>query len=392
VGGTEMHTCALSRALVAGGYEVTVCVYFEFDPGMVEAVEGTGAAVRLLRLVRSGRRWDLPAMWRLARAFAAAVKEVHPYYVHVQYMAPGVAPLLAARLGGVPRVLATIHVPASEYGWRRWWPRTLANRLCDAFLCVSRCVEASFFGDSTLFEPALLREGKKHFTIWNCVDLEEIDRVRARVQEADRREALGLTGCTVIGMAARLIPEKGTHHLLQALAELAGRMPEVRLLLIGDGPQRESLSRQAVELGIADRIVWTGRLLRAATLEHLALTDVIAVPSQWEEGFGLTAIEAMALGKPVVASNTGGLREVVTDGRDGLLIPVGDPAALARALAAILNDGAMRRRMGLAARETVEARFSLARFSERHRQLYDGLADSASRGYRGQPMAIDSQG
>jgi len=378
VGGTEVHTCALSKALIAGGYEVTVCVYFEFEPGMVEAVQGTGAQVKLLRLRRGGKRWDLPAMWRLARAFAAVLDEAHPYFVHVQYMTPGVVPLLTARWHGVPRVLATIHVPASEYGRRRWWPRLLANRLCDAFLCVSRCIEESFFGDSTLFEAALLRGEKKHFTIWNCVDLEEVDRIQARFPGPALRESLGLAGCKVIVMVARLIPEKGAHHLLQAMVDLAARLPAVKLLLVGDGPQRESLSDQAAELGIQRHVVWTGKLLRAEALTHLTAADVAVVPSQWEEGFGLTAIEAMAFGKPVVASNTGGLREVVHDGQDGLLVPVGDPRELARAIAAVLTDDAARARMGLAARRNVESRFSQEQFAVRHRQLYEALMDSPS--------------
>ena len=377
VGGTEMHTWALSRALVAGGYEVTVCVYFEYDRGMVEAIRCAGAAVRLLGLRRSGIRWDLPAMWHLARAFAAVVGEVHPHFVHVQYMTPGVVPLLTARLLGVPRVLATIHVPASEYGRRRWWPRILAERLCDAFLCVSRCVEDSFFGNSTLFEPLLLRRGRKHFTLWNCVDLEEVDRLRARSGGPQMRESLGLTGCKVIGMVSRLSPEKGAHHLLAAMAELVARVPTVKLLIIGDGPQRESLREQAAELDIERHIVWTGRLLHGEAMVHLAFADVVVVPSQCDEGFGLSAIEAMAFGKPVVASNAGGLREVVSDGQDGMLAPVGNPGELANAIVTILTDDALRDRMGRAARKNVEERFSLERFAERHRQLYGELAESA---------------
>jgi glycosyltransferase involved in cell wall biosynthesis len=363
--------------LVDGGYEVTVCVYFEYDPGMVEAIRCTGAAVKLLGLRRSGKRWDLPAMWHLARAFAAVVGEVHPYFVHVQYMTPGVVPLLTARLLGVPRVLATIHVPASEYGRRRWWPRILADRLCDAFLCVSRCVEESFFGNSTLFEPSSLCRGKKHFTIWNCVDLEEVDRLQARSSAGELRESLGLAGCKVIGMVSRLSPEKGAHHLLAAMAELVAVMPAVKLLIVGDGPQRESLHHQAVELGIERHIVWTGMLLRTEALLHMDLADVVVMPSQWEEGFGLTAIEAMAFGKPVVASNTGGLREVLTDGQDGILTPVGNSRELANAIITILTDATACGRMGRAARQNVEERFSLERFAERHRQLYGALEDSA---------------
>jgi glycosyltransferase involved in cell wall biosynthesis len=111
---------------------------------------------------------------------------------------------------------------------------------------------------------------------------------------------------------------------------------------------------------------------------HLAFADVVVVPSQCDEGFGLSAIEAMAFGKPVVASNAGGLREVVSDGQDGMLAPVGNPGELANAIVTILTDDALRDRMGRAARKNVESRFSLERFAERHRQLYGELAKSAS--------------
>jgi phosphatidylinositol alpha-1,6-mannosyltransferase len=238
-------------------------------------------------------------------------------------------------------------------------------------------VEDSFFGNSTLFEPLLLRRGRKHFTLWNCVDLEEVDRLRARSGGPQMRESLGLTGCKVIGMVSRLSPEKGAHHLLAAMAELVARVPTVKLLIIGDGPQRESLREQAAELDIERHIVWTGRLLHGEAMVHLAFADVVVVPSQCDEGFGLSAIEAMAFGKPVVASNAGGLREVVSDGQDGMLAPVGNPGELANAIVTILTDDALRDRMGRAARKNVEERFSLERFAERHRQLYGELAESA---------------
>jgi D-inositol-3-phosphate glycosyltransferase len=118
-------------------------------------------------------------------------------------------------------------------------------------------------------------------------------------------------------------------------------------------------------------VVWTGALPHSQALTHLALSDVVAVPSQWE-GFGLAAVEAMALGKPVVASNVGGLAEVVTDGQNGLLVPAGDVGRLAAALGRLLQDRAARERLGQTALNDVK-RFSFRRFSEQYLGLYSAL-------------------
>jgi len=146
-------------------------------------------------------------------------------------------------------------------------------------------------------------------------------------------------------------------------------------LMVGDGAERETLVAQAQQLGINEQIVWAGRLPPETALRYMAAMDVVAVPSEFE-GFGLTAAQAMALGKPVVASDVAGLREVVQDQVTGLRVPVGNVAALASAIAGLLGDIAQCRRLGQAGRRRVEERFSTSVFADRYLRLYRSLHEA----------------
>ena len=373
VGGTEMHTLALTRALVDGGFAVTACIYHEHDPLMVAEVERVGARVRLLGLTR-GR--GLRGMLRLAAALRRVFREERPTIVHVQYMTPGVAPIATARLCRVPRVVATVHVPGRHYGRRMWLPRAAA-RLCDAFLCVSEAAERSFFGDSALFEEALLRQGRRHFTIHNAVDLDEVDAIIASGRPEAKRRELGLEGHPVVGVVCRLSPEKGQRWLLDAMTEVVRRVPSARLVVVGDGAGREELVAHADRVGLNGRVLWAGKVPREEALVYLGLMDVVAVPSLWE-GFGLSAAEAMAFGKPVVASDVDGLREVLRDGGTGRLVPCGDAHAIALAIASLLTEPATSARLGSSGRSRVEQCFSLRAFTDRHLGLYRALSKAVA--------------
>lgn len=369
-GGTEMHTLALARSLAECGFSVVVCVYYEHEPNMVQAAETAGARVRLFGLTRPAGRRNVLGLPRLARALGRVIRDERPDYVHIQYMAPGLVPLMVAKLLRVPRVFATVHVPASVYG-RRVRTVRMAARLCDAFVCVSETAERSFFGTSALLDRSVLADGRRHFTIHNAVDLEKIDELLDAGRLRARREELGLSGCRVIGINGRLSPEKGQRWLWDAMALVVERFPSARLLVVGDGAEREALVARAEALGIAPHIVWLGSLSHEESLFAYGLMDIVAVPSLWE-GFGLSAAEAMAAAKPVVASDVDGLREVVDDGVSGLRVPCGDARRMAEAILRLLSNPADAVALGRRAREGVESRFSSRCFTERVRLLYDG--------------------
>ena len=174
----------------------------------------------------------------------------------------------------------------------------------------------------------------------------------------------------------RLTSVKGIPILLQAIARLRARFPDVRLDIIGDGPERSKLEAQARMLGVADRAMFHGYRSQAQLREQLARTDAF-VMSSFAEGVPVVLMEAMAAGVPVVATRIGGIPELVEHGECGLLVPPGDPAALADALAVLLESDELRARFAAAGRAKVEREFNLrhevARLIEIMTQALRGL-------------------
>lgn len=154
---------------------------------------------------------------------------------------------------------------------------------------------------------------------------------------------------------AYLIPEKGIRHLIRAMARL-GDVP-VELTVAGDGPQGERLKELAGELGVQERVDFLG--LRNDVDDLMQEADVFVHPATWEEAFGYTVMEAMASGCPVIASEVGGIPELIVDGQSGLLCPPGDDLKLARQIRRLVDDSDLRADLGEAARRRAEEEFTL---------------------------------
>ena len=209
---------------------------------------------------------------------------------------------------------------------------------------------------------------RKIVTIHNGVDMR-------RFGEPDRaagRAALGVEGDTVVlGTVGRLDPVKDQMGLLDAYARLPERGASHRLVLVGDGPCRADLEARAAQPDLRGRVRILGE--RGDVPRLLAGFDVFVLPSI-AEGISNTVLEAMASGLPLVATRTGGNPELVEDGVTGRLVPVGDRAVLAAALADYVADPHLRARHGKAGRQRATEEFSLERMAEGHRRLYAELA------------------
>jgi len=173
----------------------------------------------------------------------------------------------------------------------------------------------------------------------------------------------------VIGAVARLSKEKGLRYLLEAFAMVAGRYPQARLVLAGDGPERRRLERLSARLGVAERVRFLGEVPHEQVPAVLQGFDVFAMPSTYE-GFGVAALEAEAMEVPVVASNVHGIPDVVVDGETGLLVPPRDRQALASALERLLSDSDLRRRLGQAGRAFVAEHYSWEENTAQMEALY----------------------
>jgi glycosyltransferase involved in cell wall biosynthesis len=185
----------------------------------------------------------------------------------------------------------------------------------------------------------------------------------ALYDRAEKRE----DGPPTLLFVGRLAAIKGLAVLLEAIATLRAHRPDLaalRLVLVGDGPERSALEARAAALGLGAVVEFTGYLSQTAVAERLAQADVFVLPS-FAEGVPVVLMEALASRTPVVATRVAGVAELVEDGVSGLLIPPGDPAPLADALARLLGDSGLRARMGAAGREIVAAEFDAAREAAR---------------------------
>ena len=365
-GGTEIQTLTLVKILKGAGYEVILTCFYAYEQDMVASMEEAGAEVILLEL----RRED--GLWNLLRKLIMQYKKHNPAIVHVQYVAPGLVPIIAARLAGIKKVIATVHQPGRTHGWRAKFLLRLGAQLCTLFLCVSKSAEESWFGNSALFDARLFSQGRKHFTIYNAVDIELISR-ESTSENVDRlRTSLGLVGKKVIGYVGRLRWEKGVHTLLDAFSLVVAELPETLLLIVGDGPDRAMLEEQTQNLKLTKNIVWLGQKKQQEVFQLYGLVDVVAMPSFFE-GFGLAAAEAMSAGLPVVGSNIDGLKEVVMDSHTGHIVPVGSSHAIAKALVQVLTDSCKAKGLGTNGKERVESFFSFKQYKQQVLSIYHSI-------------------
>ncbi len=356
--GTEQQTLALARVLVESGRQVRLCCYHEYDEAMAENFRRGGCAVTLLGLRREA---GLRALFARLRSL---LREWRPGAVHVQYVAPGFVPVLAARAAGVRRVFATVHQPGGRFGWRQKALLRAACGLTTRFFCVSRAVEASWFGSSRVFDPANPGAAGRHATIYNAVAGEEIARRVERAEREKIRASLDIDrDDRVIGVVGRLREEKGQALAIAALPAILALVPEALLLIVGDGTDEDFLRAEAGRRGVTQRVRWAGGRTHDEVVELYAATELVMVPSQYE-GFGLVSAEAMAAGRPVVAAAVGGLVEVVQDGVTGILVDGAAAEGYVAPIVRLLRDGDLARRMGRAGRERVQREFSPARYRE----------------------------
>jgi len=189
-----------------------------------------------------------------------------------------------------------------------------------------------------------------------------------RMEQWRRRLGLGPQEF-LIGTVGRLSPEKGQILLLEAFARVGAELPRAKLVLVGGGARREALERHAARLRTADRIFFTGEVPPDDVAALYPLVSLFVLPSLREQVPG-SLLEAMAHGRPVVATAVGGIPEILRDGVTGLLVPPGDPAALAEAILTLYRDEALRDRLARAGKDHAQATFTAERFAEEMGRLY----------------------
>lgn len=363
-GGTEMQTLHLVRALVHFGHKVSVLCYFEHEPTVVDEYRSAGAFVMLMGIDRGIGQASF--VWTLRNALA----ECAPDAVHVQYMTPGALAIVAARFAGIRTVYATVHQPYSSWHTPLWKLLLRCSALlCKHFIAVSLAAESSWFGSSRdigdVSDPLL----PKHFTLHNAVDVSRVQALVESEEAAGLRSRYHESGCFVFGYIGRLSHEKGVDILFDAFELLSERYAGICLLVVGDGPERSSLEHRYGVRQWWRRVTMAGRQDWENAMRHFAAMDAVVVPSRFE-GFGLSAVEAMAVSMPVVASDAGGLGEIIANGQNGLLFECGNVSGLLACMERLLLEPETRRRLACDAGRRASD-FDIELFNRKIRKLYN---------------------
>jgi glycosyltransferase involved in cell wall biosynthesis len=312
---------------------------------MLRPLEEAGVAPRVLVQSPLDPRW-------VSRLRHVARRE-RVDLIHAHLPVPGTGARLAGLGSGIP-IVYTEHSTWEAFHPLTRWANALTYGLNDAVIAVSQTVEQSIIRS---------RLGRRQLdritTIMNGIDAAQV------VADGNHPVADVPAGSygSVIGWVR---PDKGADVLIEAAASIRREFPDRTCVLIGEGGVA-SVRQQARSLGLQTVVSFLGRRMDArAVMAHL---EVVVIPSR-REGLPLVLLEAMALGRPVVAAAVGGIPEVIRDGVNGLLVPPEDPAAIAEAVARLLRDPALRARLGGSAAEAVEGKWNVRTTARSYDLLY----------------------
>lgn len=338
-GGQEIRILTEARGLVDRGHRVTLVVCE--DAAIAPAARERGLTTVTLPI--GERKFaGLRALMGWIRAHRRDVDLINTHSSTDSWLA-GVACRL---IPGAPPIVRTRHVssPVSTNLATRWLYASAVDHVVTTGEALRR----------RLIEVNGLAPG--HVTsVPTGIDLTRF--APAAEGRAAMAAALGLPAGPMLGILATLRNWKGHSFLFDAFARIAGDFPDWRLLIVGDGPQRANLERQADTLGLRDRVVFTGN--REDPEHYLAAMDLFALPSWGNEGVPQSIMQAMATGLPVISTPVGAIEEAVVRDVTGLIVPPKDVDALAAALARTMGDEALRQRLGAAGLARAHERFGL---------------------------------
>ncbi|HEY3873352.1 MAG TPA: glycosyltransferase family 4 protein [Actinocrinis sp.] len=379
-GGAEKSVRIIAEGLRARGHEVRVLATDHlldedkacFADEVVPAVRG-GAAARL-----AGYFWNRPAYTRTRRLIA----DFRPDCVHLHTIGE-FSPAVLAATRSLPRVL-TVHGPED---WTlellRWnLPSASGGALSmpdrahylylrflqrPAYLLWLRRIDR-IIAPSGYFAEAVRRDAGR---VPVCVLANGVEEMPG--EETAQADGPGPSDGDLVLCVGRLVAVKGVHILVAAVRQLHERGVKVRLGIVGDGPEREGLERSAADLVEAGVVRFHGWQAPESVRSMMSRAAAVAIPSLWPENFPTVALEALLLGRPLVASRVGGLPELVGED-NGVLVEAGDRDQLARALESVLGDEALQARLGRGSRARA-GQYEVPRFLDRIIDCYREISD-----------------
>ncbi|MGH7717711.1 MAG: glycosyltransferase family 4 protein [Gemmatimonadaceae bacterium] len=359
IGGVEVLGARLVTALRARGHEIIVVTRRDVLDLPAESCY-EGVSVRRFEFLQVAQSRDAFRWIEMRRQIARLKREFAPDVVHVYHAAFDTVLHLETLDAHPAATLSTVHGALPDHVVT---PGSMLRRLLGDSAWVTACSVAA------------------------------LDRVRAQAPEIVDRSSVIVNALEPAPHEPAPIPfsppcllcvgrvmtdEKGFDLAISALEQLAPRHPELRLTIAGGGDALPALEAHARAVGIADRVDFLGWVNPGQIPSLMASATVVLMPSRIEEGFGLALLQAAQLGRPVIATRTGGLPEVVLDGETGLLVEPENPGAIARAIEALLRDPERTIAMGQAARRRALTEFGW----ERHVDAYDELLHTLTNGHR----------
>jgi glycosyltransferase involved in cell wall biosynthesis len=348
-GGISIYCVSLAKALKEMGHEVAVS-----SSGGVLTSELKAAGIGHIQLNIRTKSELSPLVWKAYKKLEVIFKTQRPDIIHVHTRVTQAVACMIYKKTGIP-YLSTCHGFFRPHLGRKmfgfWGKKVIA---------ISEAVREHLVND--------LKAKKETIAlIHNGIDVKKFQAVVSEKQKSAYRSRLGIKNGPVVGIIARLSPVKGHRFLLGAMKEVLKKYPHAQLLIIGDGPQKRNLIELTIGLGLGKCT-----FIEESTMDTrlaLSVMDIFVLPSI-QEGLGLSAMEAMVAGVPVIGSNVGGVYSLIKDGQTGILVPPQDPLALAAAIIRLLDDKGLGLNMANAARELIKEKFSLEDMAKKVERLY----------------------
>ena len=362
VGGAESLVVPFVRNYDRSRYELVLACLTSIDGNPIErelATEGVSPVNLGAKNLR-----DRAAFRRLLALIRD--QKIDLIHAHLTYASTWAA--LASRITGVPSV-ATLHVAPPTTGAAAVRDRILRfalNRWSSRVLMVSGALRDMYAKRGGL-------RAAKMTAVHNGIDVQRFRRNPSEVRRRLESEFDIPAAAPIVMTVSVLRPGKGIEVLIDAIPKVVATIPNAVFLIAGDGPMRDEWTSRATAAGVGDRIRWAG--YRRDVEELLAGADLFVLPSL-ADAFPTVLLEAMAAGVPAVASNVGGIPEIIQNGRTGTLVPPGDADALARGIASLLSDAAARERMRATTPGEAERRFSTAAWLRRLDDVYADVVPS----------------
>lgn len=350
IGGTETFARELSVQLGQKGWKSVLCFETEPPPDVASFLTLPNVSLEVLQDPTDFNWTATKQLGNILRRYDADI--LHLHFTGFIGAYPWLAQLLS-----VDKVFFTDHssrtanyVPARAPFWKRSLAQ-LINFPITKVICVSK------YGCRCAKTLALL-PSNRYELVYNGVDLSRVNTDPARAAEFRRRFNIS-DNKKIVVQVSWVIPEKGITDLLEVARLVSVKRSDTQFVIVGDGPYREEFTKLANEMGIRDHVTWTGLMKDPFGEGVYDAADIVCQLSRWEEVFGWMIAEAMAFGKPVIATRVGGIPELIDDGRTGFLVNRGEVNAAADRVLRLLDDEELRKRLGCAGRQKTEERFNL---------------------------------